>query len=190
MNIVLTDFAAGRHFNNPDFGGTQIPGNPLFFMRALEMAPGKDDTLVDGYAPFCKHLFVENFTEALCGVRKITPENEHLLRTGYHARRDDELPVLTRWFDSGDVKRVFAPYLDIILYSASQLKEEGLDIDGEWGVVSINSALEPVESPMPPITQMRNALGSEQGGSGVPLDSEAYAKSVEYWNTHAIIRGS
>jgi hypothetical protein len=41
---------------------------------------------------------------------------------------------------------------------------------------------------MQPITMMRNALGREQGGSGVPLDSDAYAKSVEFWSNHAIVR--
>lgn len=34
---------------------------------------------------------------------------------------------------------------------------------------------------------MRNELISE-GGSGVPIDREAYMKSVEYWKDHATIR--
>jgi hypothetical protein len=38
---------------------------------------------------------------------------------------------------------------------------------------------------MAPITMMRNALGVAEGGSGVPLDAEAYRKSVEYWQGHA-----
>lgn len=40
---------------------------------------------------------------------------------------------------------------------------------------------------MQPITMLRNALGREEGGSGVPLDRDAYTKSVEYWETHATI---
>lgn len=28
---------------------------------------------------------------------------------------------------------------------------------------------------------MRNALGANEGGSGVPLDKAAYDASVEYW---------
>ena len=41
---------------------------------------------------------------------------------------------------------------------------------------------------MDPITMMRNALGKDQGGSGVPLDAEKYKESVEYWNKHALIK--
>jgi Protein of unknown function (DUF3228) len=40
------------------------------------------------------------------------------------------------------------------------------------------------ETPMQPITVMRNALISE-GGSGVAIDRAAYDRSVEYWSKHA-----
>jgi len=41
---------------------------------------------------------------------------------------------------------------------------------------------------MPPITQLRNALGVAEGGSGVPVDRVAYARAVEFWEKHAPIR--
>lgn len=41
---------------------------------------------------------------------------------------------------------------------------------------------------MNPITLMRNALGKEEGGSGVPLVRETYLESVEYWQKHAIVK--
>lgn len=41
---------------------------------------------------------------------------------------------------------------------------------------------------MDPITMMRNALGKEEGGSGVKLDREAYKQSVEFWSKHALIK--
>ena len=44
------------------------------------------------------------------------------------------------------------------------------------------------EIPMNPITMMRNALGKEEGGSGVPLDREKYLKSVEFWRKHALVK--
>ena len=34
-------------------------------------------------------------------------------------------------------------------------------------------------------TMLRNALGVDEGGSGVPIDRAAYARSVEFWRTHA-----
>ena len=38
---------------------------------------------------------------------------------------------------------------------------------------------------MVPITMTRNALGVEEGGSGVALDRAAYARSVAFWSRHA-----
>ena len=37
--------------------------------------------------------------------------------------------------------------------------------------------------------QPRHALGREEGGSGVPIDRDAYEASVKYWDEHAPIRG-
>ena len=45
----------------------------------------------------------------------------------------------------------------------------------------------PAETPMQPITMLRNALGKEEGGSGVPLDRAKYAASVAYWSAHAAV---
>jgi hypothetical protein len=46
---------------------------------------------------------------------------------------------------------------------------------------------ESYETPMQPITMLRNALGREEGGSGVPLNKAEYEKSVAYWETHATL---
>lgn len=35
------------------------------FMDKLNQLYLKDSELVDGYAPFCKHLFIPNFTDSL-----------------------------------------------------------------------------------------------------------------------------
>ena len=35
---------------------------------------------------------------------------------------------------------------------------------------------------------MRNSLGKEEGGSGVPLDKEKYKASVEFWSKNALIK--
>lgn len=40
----------------------------------------QEDQLVDGYAPFCKHIFIENFTDTPVYYAEVTPENEHLLK--------------------------------------------------------------------------------------------------------------
>ena len=55
--------------------------------------------LKDGYAPFCKHLHIANFTDAISGFLSIDEHNEKFIRTGYEARRENELAVLGRWFE-------------------------------------------------------------------------------------------
>ena len=154
-----------------------------------------EQTLVDGYAPFCKHLFVPNFTELATSTAVITPENEHLLKSEYVARNELELPVLTRWFNQSDVPSEQAAFLDIILYSREQIlaeseamgKENSNDADYDYGVIWIKPQSVNYELPMDPITMMRNALGKEQGGSGVPLDIDSYRQSVDFWQANASI---
>ena len=75
------------------------------------------DALKDGYAPFCKHLFIPNFTTAITGCIEITPENQQYLRSGYEARRENELAVLCQWLDISKFTPKKAEFLDIILYS-------------------------------------------------------------------------
>jgi hypothetical protein len=152
--------------------------------------------LKPGYAPFCKHIFVKNdFTDVKVNVLEITKDNEHLLRTTYDARSEKELPVLVRWFPKELVKEDDLPvakYLDLILYSREQINKENESMGQEknpetapWGIVSIKAQDVDYELPMTPITAMRNALGKEEGGSGVPLDREKYLEAVAYWDKHA-----
>jgi len=86
-------------------------------------------------------------------------------------------------------------YLDLILYSREQINKENAAMSKDdakskeetapWGIVSIKAQDVDYEIPMTPITSMRNALGKDEGGSGVPLIREAYMESYEYWNNHA-----
>lgn len=153
--------------------------------------------IVCRYAPFCKHLFIENFTDTRVNVVKITQSNSRLLQSDYEARAENELPVLVRWFPSHSVTPMVAKYLDIILYSREQIRKENDatgqpnnddQLDAPWGIISVKAQDVDHELPMNPITVMRNALGKEEGGSGVPLDRNAYLESVEYWKNHALVK--
>lgn len=62
------------------------------------------------------------------------------------------------------------------------------DIDYDYGIVSVKPQDVPFETPMDPITIMRNALGKEEGGSGVKLERGKYLESVEYWKKNAIVK--
>ena len=127
---------------------------------------------------------------------EITEENQSLLRSGYEARTEQELPVLVRWFPKATAPApTEAAFLDIILYSREQIQKEteamGREDDGEtapWGIISVKAQSVDYELPMQPITMMRNALGADEGGSGVSMSREAYKESVGFWAKYASIK--
>ena len=188
MRMAMTDFALR---NWQDGASTRIEG--MTPDELVDLCNTATRPLADGYAPFCKHLFLENTSPTRAAFAKITEETRPYLRSGYVARREGERAVLERWFEGLEAPQ--ATWLDVILYSHDQLLKEAADFpdeqevpDCDWGIVSIIGVLEPVEPPMPPITQMRNALGREAGGSGVGLNPEAYDQAVAFWERHAAIR--
>lgn len=192
-SIGMTKFAL-RQWER-DFSGTKIEGmTPEELVAIVNDALKNGAELVDGYAPFCKHLFIENTSETCAGYTEITAENAGAIRTGYVARRDGELPVLTRWLEG--VQAPKAKFLDVILYDRKALEEEAAatpnmeyDVpDADWGIVSINGELQAKESPMTPPTMMRNALGKKEGGSGHPLDREAYLIACDFWDKYATVK--
>ena len=181
MSIVLTPFARTRLFPSSGRRNAIVGTTPAEWERYLnEHEPLK---VLEGYAPFCKLHVHANWTQTRCLTVPITPENQHLLRSGYEARSREELPVLVRWFEG--VEPPVAGYLVVILYSREQMAKEGTTVDADWGVVGCLATAEPEEIPMAPITMMRNALGVEEGGSGVPMDRAAYRRSVEFWDRNA-----
>jgi hypothetical protein len=204
---LVVDSFCFRQFYEHD--ASQSYGGTVFSLSVSEFEQIVNDRyqesfLVDGYAPFCKHLFVKNdFTDAVVNVLPITEQNEQLLRSRYEARNDKELPVLTRFFPleqiGGIDKLPKAQFLDLILYSREQINKENAAQSGNqntfisttetapWGIVSIKAQDTEYELPMTPITAMRNALGKEEGGSGIPLDREAYMEAVSYWKRHATV---
>lgn len=185
MSIILTEFARPRLFPRMPRGNTIQDVSAAEFERYLNQhAPLK---VLDGYAPFCKLHVYPNWTSTKCLSVPITDDNRHLLRSDYEARNSDELPVLVRWFEG--VEPPVANFIIPILYSREQLAKEGSAIDADWGVVGCIYTMAPEETPMAPITLLRNALGVREGGSGVAIDREAYRRSVEFWRTHANWRG-
>ena len=181
MSIVLTPFARTRLFPRQPRGNTIQDCTPEQFERHLNQHPPL--RVLDGYAPFCKLHVHRNWTSTRCLAVPVTAANRHLLRSAYEARAQEELPVLVRWFEG--VEPPVAEYLIPILYSREQMAKEGTPIDADWGVVGCLYTMTPEETPMTPITMMRNALGVEEGGSGVPLDRDAYRRAVEFWDNNA-----
>lgn len=181
MTIALTDFARRVLFPRDPCKTAIQDCTPVEFEQRLNT--GRPLQWLDGYAPFCRLLVFANWTTTRCSTIPITAQNNHLLRSAYETRSSDELPVLRRWFEG--VEAPVARYLLPILYDQAQLQREGVMISAQWGVVGCLYTNEPKEIPMAPITMMRNALGVDEGGSGVPLDRHAYQCSVVFWQTHA-----
>jgi len=201
-NLVVDPFCFRQFAENEaskSYGGTVFK---ISIEKFTDIVNERFDSsnLVDGYAPFCKHIFLENdfVLDAKVNVLEITEENEHLLRCKYEARNELELPVLTRHFPrelvTKDSDLPVGKYLDLILYSREQIEKENEAMGSvknketaPWGIVSIKCQNVDYELPMQPITAMRNALGKDQGGSGVPLDREKYMEAYKYWNDHAVV---
>ena len=98
-----------------------------FVQKVNELYKSTKD-LVDGYAPFCKHLFVKNFVKGFkpCHL-EINEDIKPLIISKYDSRQKNELPVLIRYIDLNSVdkeKIADALYLDLILYSKEQIVSE------------------------------------------------------------------
>mmetsp|Transcript_34163 Transcript_34163/g.45165 ORF Transcript_34163/g.45165 Transcript_34163/m.45165 type:complete len:256 (+) Transcript_34163:49-816(+) len=191
--IVIDPFCM-RQFTDDSYTGSKVDFDPEEFEAKINQLFDEGSPLVDGYAPFCKHLFVPNFAGVFNSIVPITDENRNLLLSDYEARTEKELPVMVRWFPAGSVPQTEAGFLDIILYSREQIRKEnsamGQDSgsDAPWGIVSVKPQDIDYEIPMQPITMMRNALGKEHGGSGVALEFDKYMESVNFWKDHATIK--
>jgi len=208
--IVLDPFAA-RNFIEPG----QAPQGKAFieyekrefqaevnawYERQVKAGEDPVKLLKPGYADFCKHIFMPNFVPNLPdSVLPLNADTLPFLRSEYVARTEKELPVLTRWFPKDAVKHLVrqATHLDIILYSREQIRKANAAMgqesdpdasDSPWGIVSVKPQGIDQEIPMEPITMMRNALGVDQGGSGVAMDRSAYEESARFWNTHARVQ--
>ena len=137
-----------------------------------ESVSAGESCLAEGYASFCKHIFIENEDPTIYpGAIAITDDNKTELKSGYLARTEKELPVLSRWFEKAreekeegeQSKMMPAKYLDVILYSREQvMKEKAAMSAGDdeclppesvpWCVISIKAQDEDYEIPMQPIT--------------------------------------
>ncbi|KAL9650744.1 hypothetical protein ABK040_001798 [Willaertia magna] len=203
--FFYVDTFAIRQFQKGYKGGSYVPMDwKLFEEQVNKLYATGEYQMKDGYAPFCKHIFIPNFAGCKQSSLAITKENEHLLRSEYQQRKESELPVLSRYFPKELVEDQIkeATTLDIILYSKEQILRESEamqetsdfekrkeELEGvEWGIISIKAQDADHELPMAPITMMRNALGREEGGSGVPLERNKYMESVKYWSQNAIIQ--
>jgi uncharacterized protein DUF3228 len=193
MTVGVTKFAERQLAS--DFGGTRLTAEQMEACRSIAELVVTGGGGKPGYAPFCQTVSI--MADMMPGVvlsslAELNEKNFWALRCTYEARREGELPVLVRFFQGLD--RVPSHHLNVILYSRAQLVEEAAARgesnapDADWSIVAVNAEVDEKDSPIPPITMMRNALGAAEGGSGVALDRAAYLASVAYWSKYAQIR--
>ena len=105
------------------------------FTKKVNELYKSESQLVDGYAPFCKHLFVENFVKGLksCHI-EINEQTNKLIISKYDSRQKNELPVLIRYIDLNSIDKEKIPdakFLDLILYSKEQIVSERIEMKCE-----------------------------------------------------------
>ena len=66
--------------------------------------------------------------------------------------------------------------------------KEGINIDADWGIVTILGVPTTKRSPPTPMTMMRNHIGIAFGGNGTEIDPVLYEKAVEYWSKWIIVK--
>lgn len=189
MKIEITNFAKRQY--KKDYKGTKV--SEEIVKKLIQLAQSAN--CYEGYAPFCKIISIRNQQDDgsflfdfkyLVTNKEEALTNNAILHTAYEARTPEELPILTEWVSNISVS--IAPFIHIIVYSREQLEKENDIIQANWGIVNIITAGQFTEEPMKPMTIMRNALGIEEGGSGVALNAKAYHKSVQFWSKNIMIR--
>lgn len=193
--MIKYDPFVERQFS-PTFSGTKVPADK----KEILLASANSDLAINGHLidsewDFCKYLVILNDIGVKCAVRPITLDIYPFIRTDYSQRTPDELPILTRFAQlPPGFKGQEANFIVFVLYSREQLLKEFkgdefyFDEDVKWGVVSIMGTLEPNPDPLVPITIMRNALGTDEGGNGEKLNKKVYLESVEFWSKNILVK--
>ena len=91
--MQVTEFGK-RHWNK-DFKGTKITKYTVEEFEEIinTLTP---INVIEGYASFCKLFVYNNFVDVKTGTLPITLDNYQYLKSGYHSRSKEELPVLSR----------------------------------------------------------------------------------------------
>lgn len=151
----------------------------------------------DGYAPFCKLVSIPLTKEMQWhpnAIRtdqtEINDDNKSDIQFYYHVRSQGELPMPCRLLPCKKSHREKAQWLQVILYSDEQCAKEDINHpdrqfkSNHWQVVLYKGQKGPDEIPMEDTTMIRNALGVEEGGSGIPIDPEKWTQCILHWKNH------
>jgi hypothetical protein len=185
-NLEMLGFCLSNTFD-PTRSGTTITGIIAEdFMTQINQKASLELGTVeisDEYPEICRHFFVKNdFTTTLQGVVKVsdgTPVVSEMVTRG--GREDIEEAYEAHWVEAKNVEVPKAEFLDVILYSREHLKDEGITIDGDWGVVTVLGVPTCEQTPPTRTTIERNSAGTDAGGNGIEVTASLLSKSDAYW---------
>jgi hypothetical protein len=143
------------------------------------ITPGYRDgvILVDLYLPYSNYQFYS-------AVVKLD-ENTKLI-SNYAARRPGEDPFIRV---AAKAKKQRTLNASVVLYRLDVLAENNeRETDADWEIVAIKARTSDEEEPMDPYTMARNFLHLKGGTKG-DFTAEQFAKSILYWNNHAMTTG-
>jgi len=108
------------------------------------------------------------------------------LTAAYAPRRPKEAPFIRV---SAKAQKQIATHASVVLYRKDVLAENNeRETDADWEIVCIKARTSEEEEPMDPYTMARNFLHLEGGTKG-DFSAEDFAKSIVYWNNHAMTTG-
>ena len=114
-------------------------------------------------------------------------DEDSKLTANFAARRDGEAPFVRVSAKSYKQK---AKHASVVLYRRDVLAENNEnETDADWEIVAIKARTSKEEEPMDPYTMARNFLHL-QGGTKGDFSAEDFAKSIVYWNNHAMTTGA
>lgn len=108
------------------------------------------------------------------------------LTVNYAPRRDGEAPFIRV---SAKADKQQARHATVVLYRWDVLQENNeRETEAEWEIVAIKARVSEEEDLMEPMTMARNFLHLPGGTQGT-FTAEQFAKSIVYWNSHAMSTG-
>ena len=185
-NIEMLGFCLSNTFD-PTRSGTTITGiTPEDFMTQINQRAALELGTVEisnEYPDICRHFFVKNdFTTTLQGVVKASDDVPVISKMVTRGGQEGvEEPYLAHWVESKSVEVPKAEFLDVILYSREHLKNEGIVIEGDWGVVTVLGVPTCEQTPPTRTTIERNAAGVDAGGNGKVVTAAQLSESDAYW---------
>jgi len=173
----------------PDFAGTKVTPAQLESIRKRAEQNIKRGASTQGSQPFIKYVTIHE-PSITVGYARVTPENEHLLksRTTKREGREFEEAFEQRYFDKKDVKPMPSDHVLVVMFTREQLESEKSNPTGaDYDIISINAEGYGKSAPRTPETLMRNAKGPESGGSGEKYTPDMMTESKRFWENHAMV---